>query len=218
MAETNDISVDALEEIVRTGGDELVTGFVRFKKVHKCNGYKDAGHKAAVRFSKITGGRILENNKYAAVIRFRWIILLILFALVALLFGIWRITGHAEEKDAEKIVPATIDVLPSVDNRGDFIPDTMDVPGFSDITLTDEYKNIILYNPSSNYCMLKYTIISDGICLYESGYLHPGDVVEADIFNRLVKGIYSVEIITTGYTEEAKELNSARQNINITRN
>ena len=48
MAETNDISVDALEEIVRTGGDELVTGFVRFKKVHKCNGYKDAGHKAAV--------------------------------------------------------------------------------------------------------------------------------------------------------------------------
>ena len=64
MAETNDISVDALEEIVRTGGDELVTGFVRFKKVHKCNGYKDAGHKAAVRFSKITGGRILENNKY----------------------------------------------------------------------------------------------------------------------------------------------------------
>ena len=42
--------------------------------------------------------------------------------------------------------------------------------------------------------------------------------MEADIFNGLVKGVYSVEIITTGYTEEAKELNSVRQNINITRN
>lgn len=218
MAETNDISVDALEEIVRTGGDELVTGFVRFKKVHKCKGYKDAGHKAAIRFSKITGGRILGNDRYAAVIRFRWIILLLLLALVALLFGIWRITGHAEEKAAEKIVPATIDVLPSTDNRGDFIPETMDIPGFSDITLTDEYKNIILYNPSSNHYMLKYTILAGEVSLYESGYLHPGDVEEADIFNRLVKGIYSVRIITTGYAEEAKELNSVRQNIIITRN
>lgn len=95
--------------------------------------------------------------------------------------------GTCRGKDAEKIVPATIDVLPSVDNRGDFIPDTMDVPGFSDITLTDEYKNIILYNPSSNHCMLKYTINSDGICLYESGYLHPGDVVEADILTDLLR-------------------------------
>ncbi len=217
MAETNDISVDALEEIVRTGGDELVTGFVRFKKVHKCKGYKDAGHKAAIRFSKITGGRILGNGRYAAVIRFRWIILLLLLALVALLFGIWRITGHAEEKAAEKIVPATIDVLPSTDNRGDFVPDTMDIPGFSDITLTDEYKNIILYNPSSNHYMLKYAILADEVSLYESGYLQPGEVEEADIFNKLVRGIYNVRIITTGYAEEAEELNSVRQDIIITR-
>lgn len=217
MAETNDISVDALEEIVRTGGDELVTGFVRFKKIHKCKGYKDAGHKAAIRFSKITGGRILGNGRYAAVIRFRWIILLLLLALVALLFGIWRITGHAEEKAAEKIVPATIDVLPSTDNRGDFVPDTMDIPGFSDITLTDEYKNIILYNPSTNHYMLKYTILADEVCLYESEYLQPGEVEEADIFNKLVRGIYNVWIITTGYAEEAEELNSVRQDIIITR-
>lgn len=217
MAETNDISVDALEEIVRTGGDELVTGFVRFKKIHKCKGYKDAGHKAAIRFSKIMGGRILGNGRYAAVIRFRWIILLLLLALVALLFGIWRITGHAEEKAAEKIVPATIDVLPSTDNRGDFVPDTMDIPGFSDITLTDEYKNIILYNPSTNHYMLKYTILADEVCLYESEYLQPGEVEEADIFNKLVRGIYNVRIITTGYAEEAEELNSVRQDIIITR-
>lgn len=217
MAETNDISVDALEEIVRTGGDELVTGFVRFKKVHKCKGYKDAGHKAAIRFSKITGGRILGNGRYAAVIRFRWIILLILLALVALLFGIWRITGHAEEKAAEKIVPATIYVLPSTDNRGDLVPDTMDIPGFSDITLTDEHKNIILYNPSTNHYMLKYTILADEVSLYESGYLQPGEVEEADIFNKLVRGIYNVRIITTGYAEEAEELNSVRQDIIITR-
>lgn len=217
MAETNDISVDALEEIVRTGGDELVTGFVRFNKVHKCKGYKDAGHKAAIRFSKITGGRILGNGRYAAVIRFRWIILLLLLALVALLFGIWRITGHAEETAAEKIVPATIDVLPSTDNRGDFVPDTMDIPGFSDITLTDEYKYIILYNPSTNHYMLKYTILAEEVCLYESGYLQPGEVEEADIFNKLVRGIYNVRIITTGYAEEAEELNSVRQDIIITR-
>lgn len=217
MAETNDISVDALEEIVRTGGDELVTGFVRFKKIHKCKGYKDAGHKAAIRFSKIMGGRILGNGRYAAVIRFRWIILLLLLALVALLFGIWRITGHAEEKAAEKIVPATIDVLPSTDNRGDFVPDTMDIPGFSDITLTDEYKNIILYNPSTNHYMLKYTILADEVCLYESEYLQPGEVEEADIFNKLIRGIYNVRIITTGYAEEAEELNSVRQDIIITR-
>ena len=74
----NDISVDTLKELVKTHGDGIVTGYVRFKKVKDCKGYKDAEDKASLKLSHIVGGRLLPGNRYAAVIRFKAIFFILL--------------------------------------------------------------------------------------------------------------------------------------------
>lgn len=82
--------------------------------------------------------------------------------------------GTCRGKDAEKIVPATIDVLPSVDNRGDFIPDTMDVPGFLILPLRMSTR-ILFYiiRHQITVCLnirlflMVYAFMNPGICIRE---------------------------------------------------
>lgn len=215
---TGDISVDTLEELVKTHGDGIVTGYVRFKKIKSCKGYKDAGNKAAVRLSKIKGGRRISGNEYAAVIRFRWIIILLFFLLLSLLFLFFRIKTKAKirEEETTGIVETIAEtVIQTEADTEIFIPDTMDIPGFSDISVSSENQNIVLYNPKDNKCMLGYRITSGSLCIYESEKIMPGKIETADIYNSLDKGIYRVKILTTGYTLDGKELNSVSQSVII---
>lgn len=213
---TGDISVNTLEELVKTHGDGIVTGYVRFKKIKKCKGYKDAGNKAAVRLSKIKGGRLISENEYAAVIRFRWIILLLLLLLTVLLFFLLKtkIKAKIREEETTGILETIEETItkPEQDDKV-FIPETMDIPGFSDITVSSDSKNIVLYNPMNNKCMLGYRIISGSVCIYESGMIMPGEFETADIYNSLNKGVYRIKILTTGYTSDGKELNSVSQSV-----
>ena len=66
-----------MEKLVKASGDECVAGYVRFKKIKACAGYKKACNKAAMHLAVIKGGRPMGNNLYAAVVRFRLIVFLI---------------------------------------------------------------------------------------------------------------------------------------------
>lgn len=209
---TGDISVDTLEELVKTHGDGIVTGYVRFKKIKRCKGYKDAGNKAAVRLSKIKGGRLISGNEYAAVIRFRWIILLFLLMLTVLLFCLWKTKPKAKVR--EEATSGIVETIQETEQEdAGFVPETMDIPGFSDMTVSPDSENIVLYNPMNNGCMLGYRIISGSAYIYESGMIKPGEFETADIYNRLNKGVYRIKILTTGYTIDGEELNSVSQSV-----
>lgn len=209
---TRDISVDTLEEIVKTHGDGVVVGYVRFKKVKECMGYKDARNKAAVRLSKVKGGRLVDGNEYAAVIRFRWIFLLLFIGLLLFFFWLWKMKPKAQIR--EEVTTGEYEtIIESEPETSEFIPETMDIPGYSDLLVSDREPAIILYNPVSNKCQLGYRIISGNICIYESEKLQPGETANANIYRNLTKGVYRVKIITTGYGMDGSELNSVCQTV-----
>lgn len=206
-----DISVDTLEELVRTNGDGIVIGYVRFKNIKKCTGYKDAKDKAFMRLSRIKGGRRISENEYAAIIRFRWIILVFFLAIFLLFFGIFKNVTKAKVRPYVPELPMeTIET--TSDNATLFIPETMDIPGFSDLTL-DEDEKIMVYNPNRNKCFLSYRFYVGDRCIFESECIKPGEVREADIRKILIKGVYRIKIVTTGHGLNGETLNSVCQEI-----
>lgn len=197
----NDISVDTLKELVKTHGDGIVTGYVRFKKVKDCKGYKDAEDKASLKLSHIVGGRLLPGNRYAAVIRFKAIFFILLFLCMLPMMTLWKNDSKAKNKEP----------VPVVTEAGD----TMDIPGYGDIALYREGEGVLLFNPKGNPCGLVFCIFSGDKKVYESKRVMPGKEVWADIYEEFDTGVYEIEIITTGVTEEGEYLNSVRQTIKL---
>ncbi len=197
----NDISVDTLKELVKTHGDGIVTGYVRFKKVKDCKGYKDAEDKASLKLSHIVGGRLLPGNRYAAVIRFKAIFFILLFLCMLPMMTLWKNDSKAKTKEPVSVVTEA--------------GDTMDIPGYGDIALYRESEGVLLFNPKDNTCGLVFCIFSGDKKVYESKRVMPGKEVWADIYEEFDTGVYEIEIITTGVTEEGEYLNSVRQTIKL---
>ena len=202
MAKKNDISADTLKELVKTHGDGLVTGYVRYKKVKACNGFKDAEDKASIKLSHIVAGRRLENNRYAAVIRFKAIFFVILFLCMLPVATLWRRDIPANVRESEtSSIPVNLN--------------TMDIPGYSDISMSKNSDGIILFNPENNPCGLEFYIYSGDKLVFKSGVLVPGKEERADIYNKFEPGIYEIQIITVGVTEDNEKLNSVSQIIKL---
>ena len=92
---------------------------------------------------------------------------------------------------------------------------TMDIPGYGDIALYREGEGVLLFNPKGNPCGLVFCIFSGDKKVYESKRVMPGKEVWADIYEEFDTGVYEIEIITTGVTEEGEYLNSVRQTIKL---
>lgn len=210
---TNDISLKTLEEVVKTNGDEVVCGIVRFKKVKECAGYKKAKEMASDRFSKIKGGRIIADNRYAAVIRFRWFVFLVLFLLAGLAFFlISRNSTKAEVRPVGEY--ETVTQPEAVFDKIE--PGMMDIPGFGDITLSEGREEIVIYNPPENVCGLKYTFSIGNNVLFESDIIRPGQERVVNFRAQLIKAAYRLTILTTGYDKDGTRLNSVVQNVILT--
>ena len=215
---SSDISVTILEQLVKTHGDGIVVAYVRYRKLKACKGYKEACKKAGL-FSKIKGGRRLEGGKYAVIVKFRAIVFLIIPAILLLISGIRRMATRAENREPE--TGNAIEVIEPIEDTGvcdekEYEILYMDIPGYSDMVLNDVCREIILYNPENNPCNLGFAIRIGETTVYESERLAPGRITEADFYDRLKRGIYEMQIITTGYTETGEELNSVCQNIILT--
>lgn len=203
MAKKNyDISADTLKELVKTHGDGIVTGYVRYKKVKTCKGFKEAEDKASLKLSHIVGGRLLPGNRYAAVIRFKVIFFILLFLCMLPVMTLWRNDSKAQTR--EPITEAS-------DRSGE----SMDIPGYGDIILEPDGEGILLYNPKENPCGLMFCILSGENVVYESEVVNPGQEIWADIYNRFEAGVYEIEIITFGVTKEGETLNSVSQTIKL---
>ena len=221
-----DISLRTLESLVKTIGDECVTGFVRFKKIRKCNGYKDAGCLAAKRLSKIKGGRIIGPEQYAAVIRFRWFVFIIPITVVLIGILLYSIMPSALERSAtEKDYPDDIITIAETIEPESVIPDIQEnefrdlyisVPGFSDIYMNDEYHSLKLYNPAANQCLMMYEIYVGDEYVADTDMLSPGGMTEVDFYDRLVTGSYRLKIMARAFAlDKTTEFNSVVQEIKL---
>ncbi len=214
---SNDISKNALDKLTKVRGDNIVTGFVRFKRVHGCKNYKDAQNRAALRLSVVKGGRPLEGEYYAAVIRFRLLVYLIPLIALLLFMLIWFTNTRANnviEETTEYVIEPE-DTIPDV-THDDYGDGYMDIPGFGNFTMTDNSHEMLLYNPENNSCLLQYKIYVQDMLVYESAQIYSGESEAADFFQRLQKGRYSMTIQTTGYSPDGKtQFNTVNQTVEL---
>lgn len=195
-------------------------GYVRFKKVKPCKGYKAAENRAALHLSRIKAGRPLEDGGYAAVVRFRLLPFLIPLAVILLIFGILRsISTKAIVRDEETteyiIIPepesVTAEILPN-EYAGLYIS----VPGYTDFRVNARERSVSLYNPPDNECILQYSIYINGELVASTEKLGAGETAEADFYDRLAAGRYTMQLIAEAYSQDGKtRFNTVSQQITI---
>lgn len=199
---TSEISKKSLESIIKTSGDRVVTGYVRFKKVHPMEGYKKACEVARKHFSKITKGRLLENGTYAVVVRFKLIVFIIPLVIGLLFFMLGQVNYKAKEIIQEETNPPE---LPTVIIAKDYEGMYIDIPGIKALKISRDNPVLELRNPIKNNCTLVYEIIYDEEVIGTSGYIYPGQsqMVELELGEQTEAG--EIQIIAKGYSLDKKD-------------
>ena len=70
--------------------------------------------------------------------------------------------------------------------------DTISIPGYNNIILTEKYPKVKLVNDETNSVYLKYTIYNEESVIYETKAILPGNMVEANLYDLLDAGIYEL--------------------------
>ncbi len=207
---------------MKARGDDCVAGYVRFRKIKPCKGYKDAENKAALRLSKITAGRPLEDGKYAAVVRFRLLPFLIPAAAFLLVLGILKgITADAmvrEEETSEYVLEPEPQPVTERSTENIYAGLYISVPGYTDCGISAGQRGLTLYNPPENECLLQYSIYIRDSLVASTGRLEAGEYESVDFYDRLAPGRYTAELIAKAYSRDGKtEFNSVSQQIILQR-
>lgn len=211
---TSEISKKSLESIVRTSGDRIVTGYVRFKKIKSVGGYQKACERARTHLSKITGARCLKDGTYVVVVRFRLIVFIVPILLGLLLFLIGRLTYKAKEiPSKDYISPELPTIMVAEEYEGMYIS----VPGIRELEVTTEIPQIGLYNPSINNCTLLYEVFYEEVLIGKSGYIYPGQKELVTLKLPEDKGVYEFKVVARGFSlDQKEEYNSLVQKVMVT--
>ncbi len=193
-------------------------GYVRFKRVRTCKGYKAAQSRAALQLSKIKAGRPLEDGGYAAVVRFRLLPFLIPLAVILLAFVIIRsISPKAlvkEEKTTKQIImpepeSATAGIL-----QNEYAGLYISVPGYTDFMVNSAQRGIALYNPPDNQCILQYGLYIKDELVASTGMLEAGASENVDFYDRLSAGNYTLTLVARAYSRDGRtEFNTVSQQV-----
>lgn len=207
-----------LEKLVAASGDDFVKGYVRYRKIHPCKGYKEIRNKAAKTLSKVKGGRETDENTIVAVVGFQGYLLLIpiIFCIfLSVMFG----RGTKAKNFQNRIQHAeyeTIETLPE-ETVGKYENNYIKVPGLTDITVTKESPVLPVYNPSGNKCVMVYESYIAGKKVAFSDRLKPGENSEIDLYNEIGSvGRYLLEVHCKSFgLENNEKYNSVVQKIYV---
>ena len=214
--------MEDLEKLVKVMGDGCVTGYVRFKKIKEVKGYDDAGKRAAKHLSKIKAGRPMDNGRYAAVVRFRLILLIIPFVALGLWAAFfWNRTNARvkepvkREYETEIIQIAETDAPDNTDNN-EYSNLYITVPGYTHCTVSSSNTALAVKNPAGNECMMQYVIYVGNNVIGESDLLSPGETGRVEIYWELTTGEYDGVLVTLSYSMDGKtQFNSVNQDLLI---
>lgn len=211
---------------MKNKGDECVKGFVRFRKVKPCKGFKDAEHKASARLSKIYAGRLQEDGSYAAVIRFRliiWLIPLILILALLISLAIKSSNAGAKERETEtqaeyhRVLPVPDVTVPEpADGENRYEGLYIDIPGYCDCAVDGSNRGIMTYNPENNMCVMKYEFFTEGTMIAQTDIMAAGMAEYVDIYDAIQEGKNTVTVQTKSFSEDRRtEFSSVTQTIEI---
>lgn len=207
-----------LEKLVAAAGDEFVKGYVRFRKIKECSGYKEIKRKASNHLSTVKYGRELADESVVAVVRFKWYLFLIFLATVMLLTLL--VTSKAKgnpPEEIEDVFPLTKEEsLPEIPLEEETIK-YISVPGYSDLEIAEDTREIFVYNPDKNDCTMHFEFYIQEVLVATSRDLLPGESDFVDFYDKLEKnGQYNLKILCKSYgTRDNAEYNSVQQQVKL---
>ena len=171
----------------------------------------------------IIGYTYIGGEKWVAITKFSILpILLLLLLLLGILAGGLFFAGHKtpvssdepkqtlEFEDGEDIPEPTYQ---------EAIVETIDIPGYSDLTLDAEKPGINLTNPEGNTVYFVYRISEGENVIYETKAIEPGKMVPVDLLDDLSAGQHDITLeIMTYDVETQSTCNGTMQTISVTVN
>jgi hypothetical protein len=152
-----------------------------------------------------------KEDKRAIAIIIAILLFLLLFILMCL-----------KLKDAmpKKTKTNDLDIAEGVDIETPYreaVIETISIPGFYDMTITEQNPELNLTNPEGNTVYLVYRISNGDDVIYESQAIPPGKMLTPDIRELLSPGSYSLTFDVMTYdTETQAECNGTSQTVNVT--
>lgn len=99
---------------------------------------------------------------------------------------------------------------------GEAYTETIDIPGYGNMTLSEKKKEIQLINPEDNSVYFVYTLSEGDTEVYKTDAILPGNSVMADLWSILDAGDHDITIAVSTYDVETEETcNGTAQTVNI---
>lgn len=103
------------------------------------------------------------------------------------------------------------------DNRPKASSESIIIPGYSDLYVSNEAKTIKLVNDVENTVYLQYNIYEGDSLVYESQAIKPGNMLEADLYSLFTQGEHELRLqINTFDVDTQQTCNGATQSVKIT--
>lgn len=90
--------------------------------------------------------------------------------------------------------------------------ETIAIPGFEQLVFNvgKMRQKVNIYNPETNNCMIRFSIIVDDSVIWQSGYCKPGEgYYEINLLKILDAGKYEARLLNECFTRNGQVLNSA---------
>ena len=167
---------------------------------------------------RVKGYGQLVNGEWVALCETNRKLLLILLSALGLsassLFGMYALS-HAKTDGKNGLEFEGIDITDESEIPA--IVDYTQIPGFYDITATDEHPYLRLQNPESNSVYFMYTITEYDKVIYSTKAIAPGKMVECNLLDILIKGTHNIKVTVQTFDIETEvECNGSSQDIVVT--
>ncbi|MEG0469731.1 MAG: hypothetical protein RR562_07455 [Longicatena sp.] len=193
-------------------------GFISYKGIkypYQSINFSEKNHK------KVGYIRVGEHE-YLAVLEKKKSKMILLSILLLLLVAGLLFLGFILMKDTSNLDPFAKDYAPKKELTLEGDVDNIAVPGFGRVTMEADksVSYLALWNPSSNPCYFKYTIVlkKTGNILYESGLIPPGKAVTEQKLNQSIpEGSHEIQMKIDCFSleDETKPLNGSIVNVTL---
>lgn len=148
------------------------------------------------------------------------LVAILLLLIISVLCGSTYVYVDANTNDSNEVInPRDVEEEVQVEPYNysyDKLEEVISMPGYSDLVITSQYRNLILSNPNSNV-YLEYTLCVDNKVMYETKSIKPSKAVEVNLYDILGVGDYVLEIQIKSYDVETwVECNGTSQKVDVT--
>ena len=144
----------------------------------------------------VKGYAYVGDGRWVAILSFP-VILLLLLLLIIFMTAFKACNGNVPIDDVSKPLEFEQN-MPIADMEPEAIVEMIDIPGFTDLQISDSNPSIKLKNPENNTVHFIYRLSENGNVIHETKAIQPGNMAQVNLASLLSKGEHNVlfEIMT----------------------